>query len=64
LLERLAGGKFISSSMATEMTEIYCRFRNIMHRMALQDQAPVATTEEYSNEITVVRDCWNNILGE
>ena len=51
LLERLADGGFISSSMAAEMTDIFCRFRNIMHRM-------------YANEIKVVRDCWNNILGE
>ena len=63
LLERLAGGGFISTSMATEMTDIYCRFRNIMHRMALQAQKPEATHAEYANEIKVVRDCWDNILG-
>jgi glutamate-ammonia-ligase adenylyltransferase len=64
LLERLAGGGFISSSMATEMTDIYCRFRNIMHRMALQAQKPEATHAEYANEIKTVKNCWNNILGE
>jgi glutamate-ammonia-ligase adenylyltransferase len=64
LLERLAGGGFISSSMATEMTDIYCRFRNIMHRMALQAQKPVAMHAEYASEIKIVKDCWNNILGE
>ncbi|MFK7794919.1 MAG: bifunctional [glutamate--ammonia ligase]-adenylyl-L-tyrosine phosphorylase/[glutamate--ammonia-ligase] adenylyltransferase [Gammaproteobacteria bacterium] len=64
LLERLAGGGFISTSMATEMTDIYCRFRNIMHRMALQAQKPEATHAEYASEVKVVTECWNNILGE
>ncbi|MFK8028510.1 MAG: bifunctional [glutamate--ammonia ligase]-adenylyl-L-tyrosine phosphorylase/[glutamate--ammonia-ligase] adenylyltransferase [Gammaproteobacteria bacterium] len=64
LLERLAGGGFISSSIATELTDIYCRFRNIMHRMALQAKKPEATHAEYASEIKVVRDCWNNILGD
>lgn len=64
LLERLAGGGFISTSMATEMIDIYCRFRNIMHRMALQAQKPEATHAEYANEIKVVTECWDNILGE
>ena len=64
LLERLAGGGFISSSIATELTDIYCQFRNIMHRMALQAQKPEAAHAEYESEIKVVRDCWKNILGE
>jgi len=64
LLERLASGGFISSSMASELTDIYCQLRNIMHRMALQAQKPEATHAQYESEIKVVRDCWNNILGE
>ncbi len=64
LLERLAGGGFISNSMVTEMTDIYCRFRNIMHRMALQSQKPVAKQAEYASEIKVITACWEKILGE
>ncbi len=64
LLERLAGGGFISSSMATELSDIYCRFRNIMHRIALQDGKSEAEQTEYADERKTVRDCWNNILGE
>ncbi|MDW3095578.1 MAG: bifunctional [glutamate--ammonia ligase]-adenylyl-L-tyrosine phosphorylase/[glutamate--ammonia-ligase] adenylyltransferase [Gammaproteobacteria bacterium] len=64
LLERLAGGGFISSSMATELSDIYCRFRNIMHRIALQSGKPEAAQDEYANERKIVRDCWNKILGE
>ena len=64
LLERLAGGGFISSSMATELSDIYCRFRNIMHRIALQAGKPEAEQTEYADERRIVRDCWNNILGE
>jgi len=64
LLERLAGGGFISSSMATEITDIYCRFRNIMHRIALQAKKPEVSDAEYQAERSVVRDCWQRILGE
>ena len=64
LLERLAGGGFISSAMATEITDIYCQFRNTMHHIALQAQKPEATNGEYETERKIVRDCWNSILGE
>ncbi len=64
LLERLAGGGFISTLMATELTDVYCRLRNVMHRIALQAQKPEAAHAEYASERKVVRDCWNKILGE
>ena len=64
LLERLAGGGFISSSMATEITDIYCRFRNVMHRIALQDGKPEVSISEYQAEREVVRNCWNKMFGE
>lgn len=64
LLERLAGDGFISSSMATEITDIYCQFRNIMHRIALQAGKPEVSIDEYQSERKIVRDYWNKILGE
>ena len=64
LLERLAGGGFISSSIATEISDIYCRFRDIMHRIALQDKTPVVSSDMYQQERAIVRDCWQQILGE
>ncbi len=64
LLERLAGGGYISSSVASELTDIYCRFRNVMHHMALQSQATEVTGDEYKDERKIVRECWKNILGE
>ena len=64
LLERLAGGGYISSSVASELTDIYCRFRNVMHHMALQSQATEVTGNKYKDERKIVRECWKNILGE
>lgn len=64
LLEGLASGGFISSSMAAEITDIYCQFRNIMHRMALQSQKTEVTDGEYETERKMVQDCWNKILSE
>ena len=64
LLERLAGGGYLSSSVANELTDIYCRFRNVMHRMALQSQAAEVSSNEYLDERKIVRECWKNILGE
>ena len=64
LLERLAGGGYLSSSVANELTDIYCRFRNVMHRMALQSQAAEVSNNEYLDERKIVRECWKNILGE
>ena len=49
--------------MATEITDIYCRFRNTMHYIALQAQKPEAVNGEYETERKVVKDCWNSILG-
>jgi len=64
LLECLAGDGFISSSMATEITDIYCQFRNIMHRIALQAGKPEVSVDKYRAERKIVRDYWNKILGE
>ena len=64
LLERLAGGNFISRSMATEITDIYCRFRNKMHRIALQADKPEVDVAEFQAERKVVKAYWNKLLGE
>ena len=64
LLERLAGGGYLSSSIASELTDIYCRFRNVMHRLALQSQAAEVSSNEYKDERKIVQECWKNILGE
>ena len=64
LLERLAGGGYLSGSVASELTDIYCRFRNVMHHMALQSQAAEVSDSEYKQERKIVRECWKNILGE
>ncbi len=64
LLECLVSAGFLESTMAFELTDIYCRFRNIMHRIALQAEKPEAKQAEYAQERKVVRDCWNKILGK
>ncbi|MEM7304447.1 MAG: bifunctional [glutamate--ammonia ligase]-adenylyl-L-tyrosine phosphorylase/[glutamate--ammonia-ligase] adenylyltransferase, partial [Pseudomonadota bacterium] len=63
LLERLAGGGFLSTEMTAELTEIYCRFRNTMHRMALQSQKPLIDESEYQAERKFVRQCWKSLIG-
>ncbi len=63
LLERLADSGFIASSMATEITDIYCQFRNIMHRIALQANTPEVPVSEYQNERRIVRECWNKFFA-
>ena len=63
LLERLAGGRFISESMAGELTDIYCRYRNRTHRLALQAQTTKIAHTEYASERKVVRNYWQQLLG-
>ena len=63
LLEHLAAGGFLPKEMATGLTEIYCRFRNSMHRMALQSQKSLVVESEFQTERKFVRECWENIIG-
>ena len=63
LLERLAGGGFISASIAQDLTDIYCRYRNRTHRLALQAQSTKIAHTEYTLERKVVRDYWAQLLG-
>ena len=63
LLEHLAIGGFLSNEIAAELTEIYCRFRNSMHRMALQSQKPLIAESEFRAERMFVRECWKNIIS-
>ena len=62
LLGRLAGGGFLSDSMAADLTDIYCRYRNRTHRLALQAQTTKVANTEYAAERKVVRNHWKQIL--
>ena len=62
LLERLAGGGFVSESIAKDLTDIYCRYRNRTHRLALQAQTTKIALSEYEPERKVVRQYWEQLL--
>lgn len=62
LLGRLAGGGFLSDSTAADLTDIYCRYRNKTHRLALQAQTTKVAHTEYAAERKVVRNHWQQIL--
>ena len=63
LLEHLAGGGFLTNEMAADLTDIYCKYRNSMHRMALQSQEPLIAESEFQEERVFVRECWNSLIG-
>ena len=62
LLELLAGDKFLSSSVASQLTEIYCRYRDATHRLALQAQKTELPIEEFVEERRLVRELWQEII--
>ncbi len=64
LLERLADHGFVPTAMAREITEIYCQFRNVMHRIALQAGEPEVSDNQYQAQRKVVRKYWKTMLGE
>ena len=62
LLECLAGGGYLSNSMADELTDIYCRYRNMTHRLALQAQTTKVAKSEYEAERKIVRAYWQEAI--
>lgn len=62
LLELLAGDGFLSSSTTSQLTDIYCRYRDVSHRLALQAQKIEQPKEEFDRERTIVRELWQHII--
>ena len=62
LLERLASRGFLSNSIANELTDIYCQYRNRTHRLALQAESTKVSHTEYLTERELVRTHWKQIL--
>ena len=62
LLERLAEGDYLSHSVAGELSDIYCQFRNRTHRLALQAQTTRVADDEYRTERKRIRECWRQLI--
>ena len=62
LLERLAESGYLSKTIAGELTDIYCRYRNRTHRLALQAQTSKVANSEYQAERKQVQDYWQQLL--
>ncbi len=63
-LEALAKAGCIADDSAAELQDIYRRFRQQLHRMALNGQPPTVGAKEFSTERNVVMRAWDAYLGE
>ena len=62
-LEALAKAGCIGDGSATELQDIYRRFRQQLHRMALNGQPPLVAADEFSTERNIVISAWDSCLG-
>jgi len=62
-LEALAKAGCITDGLASELQGIYRRFRQQLHRMALNGQPPLVAADEFSAERNIVISAWDACLG-
>ncbi len=62
-LEALAKAGCIGDGLATELQDIYRRFRQRLHRMTLNDQSPLVGADEFSTERNIVMRAWDSCMG-
>ena len=62
-LEALAKAGCITDGFASELQDIYRRFRQQLHRMALNGQPPLVAADEFSAERNSVTSAWDACLG-
>ncbi len=63
-LEALADADILDAGIAAEMTDIYRRFRQRLHRLALADAPGVVPAEEFSRERARVIERWAGLFGD
>jgi glutamate-ammonia-ligase adenylyltransferase len=62
-LGTLAAAGCVTEAEATELQEIYRRYRRRLHHLALDEQAPVVETSAFADERRTVIATWNRYLG-
>jgi glutamate-ammonia-ligase adenylyltransferase len=61
-LEGLAEHGYLSATAASELDEIYCRYREQTHRLALQAKSAHVEQEKYAKERTIIRNYWRELI--
>lgn len=63
-LEGLAEHGYLSAAAASELDEIYCRYREQTHRLALQANSAHVAQEKYMKERIIVRNYWRELIED
>lgn len=62
-LEGLAEHGYLSATAASDLDEIYCRYREQTHRLALQAKSAHVEQDQYTKERMIVREYWRELIG-
>lgn len=64
ILDALSHYGILTDNEAESLSEIYRKFREITHRMALQNEKPIVPKMEYGSSIAIVNRFWQRFLGK
>jgi glutamate-ammonia-ligase adenylyltransferase len=62
LLERLAQHNLMPGKSAEQLWNAYQVYRNVVHRRSLQEQGSLASAAQLSEERSMVRDIWHDVM--